>query len=293
MAAANGWKPTLRYSPVNGIIVDWGIGSQPFAMCGMPTAQCEAPPPTPQPESCCDPVDSIEAVDTCDWFRWVPEVGVGVPDIAEEMVASYARRAGILFAEKSWVLRRQVTLRLQPGVHRYPLTPFEGERVVGVISIDSKQGACDCDNRHGGVFIGHVRVDQARQELVVQPAVGACGCHVGTSGPEWLLVTVWARPTEDSCEHDAFLYERYRHEITKGARSMLITEVHAYGSYKTNRGYANGRGDAYTFGRADRMMQDFERDARKARVEVTLGNAVSTPQPAPIFAIQRGGFHRR
>jgi hypothetical protein len=41
------------------------------------------------------------------------------------------------------------------------------------------------------------------------------------------------------------------------------------------------------------MMQDFERDARKARVEVTLGNAVSTPQPAPIFAIQRGGFHRR
>lgn len=292
MANTNGWKPTLRYSPVNGIIVDWGIGSQPFAMCGMPTPQCETPEPTPQPDPCCDPVDSIEAVDTCDWFRWVPEIGVGVPDITEEMVASYARRAAITFAEKSWALRRQITLRLQKGVYRYPLAPFEGERVVGVISIDSKQGACGCENHHGGVFIGRVLVDQARQELVVQPAPGACGCHVSSDGPEWLLVTVWARPTEDSCDHDAFLYERYRHAITLGARSMLITEVHAYGSYKTNRGYANGRGDAFTFGRADRMMQDFLREARKARVEMTDGNSVSTPPPASIFGNNRGGFRR-
>lgn len=283
MSQPRGWKPTLRYSPVNGIIVDWGINGQPFSMCGMPERSCEAPQPAAPAPGCdaCEPV--VEAVPTYDWFRWVPEIIVGVPGANEDMAASYARRAAVEFATNARVLRRQVAIALQPGVMRYPIEPFEDERAIGVSSIDSAQGACAC-NGSEGVFVGTVRVDQARQEIVIDPAANACGCHVGRTGPRHLLATVWAAPTEDSCRHDAFLYERYRDAIAKGARSAFLSEAHAYGSYKTNRGYASARGDALMFQRADRMRLEFERDMRRAKVEAETGNQISSEAPPNVWA---------
>lgn len=280
MATPRGWKPTLRYSPVNGIIVDWGINGEPFAMCGMPTRSCEAPPPV-APATACDCAEpGVEPVDTYDWHRWVPEIIVGVPAANEDMAASYARRAAITFATEARVLRRQVAIALQPGVFRYPIEPFEDERAIGVSTIDSAQGRCSCDGSDG-IYVGAVRVDQARQEIVLDvTSARACGCHTGRSGPKHLLATVWASPTEDSCRHDTFLYERYRDAITKGARAMFLAEAHAYGSYKTNRGYASARGDTLMFQRADRLEAEFRREMRRAKVSAETGDVIdNTPVP--------------
>lgn len=37
---------------------------------------------------------------------------------------------------------------------------------------------------------------------------------------------VWAAPTEDACEHDVFLYDAFRADITLGARLYYANAVH-------------------------------------------------------------------
>lgn len=236
-------------------------------------------------EACpCGEAPIVEVVDTYDWYRWVPEIIVGFDEASEDMAATYARRAAREFAIKARVLKRQIYIRLQRGVYRYPLEAFEDEDVQGVSSIESAQGMCNCECHSHGLNIGRVSVNVAKQELQTEPIGGSCGCHVNGHGPEHLLVTVWSAPTEDSCKHDVFLYEQYRREITLGARADFLSEVQAYGSYKTTRGYASFRGDQMMFNRADRMKAEFMAAMRKARVEADTNNAIAVAQPEPLFA---------
>lgn len=287
MSTARGWKPTLRYSPVNGIIVSWGIGNEPFSMCGMPQRNCDGPAPVPptDPDCPCGETPMVEDVPTYAWKRWVPEIIAGFNDASADMASTYARRAAIEFATKTRALRRRIAIPLQDGVLRYPLFPFAGERVHGIISIDSAMGSCQCECSNTGLNIGRVWVDIPTQELRFAPQPGACGCHMAASGPKHLLVEVWAAPTEDSCDHDAFLYETYRAQITMGARADFISEAMAVGSYKTSRGYANFRGDQLMFSRADKLKAEFERAIRKARVEAGTQNAIEPATDNPLFAV--------
>ena len=282
---ARGWKPSLKYSPVNGIIVDFGIGSEVFSACCMPTLPETTYPPVATAADCCGPEQVIELVDTYDWYRWVPEIIVGLESASEDMASAYARTAAIEFARKSRVLQREVLVQLQEGVYRYPLTPFEDESVQGVVSIDSAAGSCQCESSSKGTYIGEVAINIARQELTLShtQSGGACGCHVNGRGPEWLKVTVWAAPTEESCKHDVFLYEQYRTDIQYGARAKFLADAHAYNSYKTSRGYASARGDALMFNRADKMEAMFNRAIVKARVQAYERGAVDNTPPARAF----------
>lgn len=278
----NGWSPNLRYSPVNGIIVDWGHAGTPFSMCGMPTAICETPSPVPQCEPCCGDLPIREAIDTYDWLRWSPEIIAGFESASSDMAATYARRAAREFAIKSRVLKRDIGVKLQDRVHRYPLEPFVGEDVQGVLRIQTERGVCSCSSgQSNGVNLGRVSVDVRRKELVLEPdhTPGCCGVHVNGQGPCQILVTVWAAPTEDSCEHDVFLWDQYRKEITLGARAAFIDETIAYGAYQTFRGSANFRGDSLMFARSDKMRREFEIAIRKARVEAHSDNFLQVSKP--------------
>lgn len=259
--AQKGWKPSLRYSPVNGIIVDWGIGAETFSMCGMPKPACPAPSPVkPAEPVCCGEEPMIEPVATSSWSRWTPEIEVGLQDASTDMAASYARRAAIQFAKESRVLQRQIALCLTEGTTRYPVEAFDQERVQGIITVASREGQhCMCCGS-GGHPIGEVRFDIARQELIFSP-------RNWRTTPRKLLITVWAAPTEDACEHDEFLYEQYRSEITEGARGMMIAEAHAYGQYQTSRGYANFRGDAMLLQQAEALKMNMRKAARRIRVD--------------------------
>lgn len=284
MSTAQGWKPTLRYSPVNKIIIDWGVNGEPFSMCCLPAPVCPGPAPVPQTPDCQGGDPIVELVDTTDWYRWVPEIIVGFDDASEDMAATYARRAAIEFSRKTRVLKRQVAIHLQPGVTRYPLHPFTDERAEGVLQIESAQGHCACESctSHTLVNVGDVRVDRAKQELVFYPSHGCCGRHFHARGPEHLLVTLWVAPTEDSCRHDEFLYEQYRSEVTIGARAAFIGEAHSMGSYKTTRGYANFRGDSMMFQRADKMRTQFETAMRKTKVDAAIGEAHAIEKGSPF-----------
>jgi hypothetical protein len=186
MATAAGWKPTLKYSPRNGIIVDWAHGSQPFSMCCLPQRDCTPPTPAKPAPACTTALPMAETVETRDWHAFVPEILAGISGATEDMAAAYARQAGIEFAQKAWVLQRDVVMELQPKIYRYPFEPIGEERVVGALFILSSEGPCAC-NGSGGVFIGEVSVDQSRQELVLANTVraGCCGAHVNRRGPKF------------------------------------------------------------------------------------------------------------
>lgn len=283
---SRGWSPNLRYSPINGIIVNWGINGEPFSMACMPTPVCHTPSPVaPVCEPCCGDLPVREAIDTYDWLRWSPEIIAGFESASSDMAATYARRAAREFATKAHVLKRQIGLCLQKGVFRYPLEPFVGEDVQGVMRIETATGMCACEAMPSApINIGKVAVDVRKQELVITPqGFGCCGTHIDGRGPCSILVTVWAAPTEDSCEHDVYLWDEYRREITLGARAAFIDETMAYGSYVTYRGASNFRGDALMFARADKLKAEFEREMRKARVAAHTDNAITVHQPGGVF----------
>lgn len=211
----------LRYSPVNFLIVDWGSNGRAFNDCGLPQPRpCDEP--AEGSPAACRPLDITEAIDTFDWERWLPEVIVGIEDPDEEIAANYVRQAAIEFCKGGRVLQREVIVELQPGLTVYPVFPYDGEQIVGVISASHDQhGCCESSSQlYGSAFGLNYRLDTARNELHVHPLHGS-HCCVGR-----LRLRVWSAPTEDACAQDVFLYDSFRAEITAGARLQYATAVH-------------------------------------------------------------------
>jgi hypothetical protein len=207
---------TLRYSPVNWLIVDWGFNGTAFADCGLPAA---APCPedgetTPPP---CRSLPIQEAIDTYDWARWLPEVIVGIEDPDENIAADYVRRAAIEFSRGSRVLQREVVIELQDGITRYPVFPYEGERIDGVIGMRLDNGdCCACSGTAGVVYGVEWSVVGARTEMILSRVPRG----------RLLRLLVFSAPAEDACVHDVFLYDRFHWEITLGARLLYANAVH-------------------------------------------------------------------
>jgi len=218
----------LRYSPVNHLIVDWGFNAQAFNDCGLPQPRCwDDIPDTQGPAPRCNPLPIREAIDTYDWERWLPEIIVGIDEADEEIAASYAREAAIIFCRDARVLQREIIIEWQPDEHVYPVFPYQGERIVGVLrAARDTHGCmtCSCGPRDGhgtrnDLFGLHYSLDTARNEITLQ-AIGPC-----TVG-ERVRLLVWSTPTEDACEHDVFIYEHYRRPIAQWARRNYARAVH-------------------------------------------------------------------
>lgn len=215
----------LRYSPVNGMIVTWGVGARAFSSCGLPQPlrRYAAASAYDVVDECC-PIEPIaEPVDWADWGRWLPEVGVGIADFDEEIAAAYVREAAIEFAREARVIQRSVFLQLQPGVMMYPIEPYENERVVGIMAVIDgeyklRTGGVEVSERFGATLQHGTNNVILRQEIV------ECACGRGGRGMIELLV--WAAPTEDACIHDKLLYDQYRRVITAHARTMYATAFH-------------------------------------------------------------------
>lgn len=207
----------LRYSPFNYLVVDWSFNGQRFSDCGLPKApECPADPEErPAP---CRALPLQEAIDTYDWARWLPEVIVGIDDPDEEIAANYVRQAAIEFCKNGRVLQRTVVVELQAGVNVYPVWPYEGERIVGLIEAQSDDGV-DCGCSGGGGRIGPADwvLDVARNELRLRGKV---------RDGLLLALRVWSAPSEDACAHDVFLYDHFRADITLGARLAYARAVH-------------------------------------------------------------------
>lgn len=214
-----------RYSPVNWLIVDWSFGASNFDDCCLPQPKDCPDPPDPVPEVCKTPLLVQEAIDTYDWMRWLPEVIVGIDDPDEEIAANYIREAAISFARRSRVMQRQILIPLQPKVCTYPVFPYVGENIVGVIgaAFDDMQPCC-C-HTHCAAFMPNnidFSFDLARNEIRLESDRSDSCCGKA----RMLRVLVWAAPTEDACFQDTFLYEHFRKPIAQEARRTYARAVH-------------------------------------------------------------------
>lgn len=213
----------LRYSPVNYLIVNWGHSGQAFNDCGLPEPQpCEEN--DPEAPGTCDPLPIAEAIDTIGWAKWLPEVIIGIEDPDEEIAASYVREAAIEFAKYTRCLQRQILIPLQPGIYTYPVEPYDQEQIIGLIGSgydDEPANPCCGSRVHSYVPRGfRVTLDTARNEVHLESPHGCCWEN------KTLRLLVWSAPTEDACEHDEFLYERFRADITSGARLNYANALH-------------------------------------------------------------------
>lgn len=214
----------LRYSPVNGMIITWGIGAQSFSSCGLPRPlRNSAGHNVYAKDDCCHHEQIQPSITWADWGRWLPEVGVGIPDFEEEIAAAYVREAAIKFATEAKVIQRSVFLQLQEGVMAYPLEPYENERIVGVMAVLDgnyrlRTGGADVTESLGAVM------QHGTNTVLLRPELVDCACRRGGRGIIELLV--WAAPTEDACLHDKMLYDQYRRVITAHARAMYATVYH-------------------------------------------------------------------
>ena len=155
----------LRYSPVNWLIIDWSFNGQRFSDCGLPSPPpCEEP--TEDSPAPCRALPIQEAIDSYDWARWLPEVIVGIEEPDEEIAANYVRQAAIRFCKEGRVLQREIVVELQPGVTTYPVFPYDGERIIGVIGMRMDGGnACGCNGTGGSYGSMEWQLDVARNEL--------------------------------------------------------------------------------------------------------------------------------
>lgn len=208
----------LMYSPWNYLVVDWSFNGGRFNTCGLPKAP-DCPEETEENPAPCRVLPIQEAIDTYDWARWLPEVIVGIEDPDEEIAAHYVREAAIEFCKEGRVLQREVVVELQPGVSTYPVFPYEGEQIIGVIAIHTPTGACGCDGAaQTSGYDGAIQwsLDVARNELHLK----------GAPSKGLVALLVYSAPTEDACAHDVFLYDRFRADITLGARRAYASAVH-------------------------------------------------------------------
>lgn len=217
----------LRYSPVNYLIVNWGFNGNAFNDCGLPEPQpCGETTEGSSASTDCCPLPIQESIETMNWETWLPEVIVGIDEPEEEIAASYVREAAIEFAKYTRVLQRQILIPLQKDVCVYPVEPYDDEQIIGVIGAGlDDEPACECSgDRCQGYTPDGVgfTLDVARNELHLEGA----RCGDCTSRCRVLRVLVWSAPTESACLHDVFLYERFRKDITVGARFNYATQVH-------------------------------------------------------------------
>lgn len=214
----------LRYSPVNGMIITWGVGVQSFSSCGLPQpVRNSAGQNVYVEDECCHHEQIQPSLTWADWGRWLPEVGIGINDFEEEVAAAYVREAAIKFTTEAKVLQRSVFIELQQGVLAYPLEPYENERIVGILAVIDgdnrlRTGGAKVEDRLGAVM------QHGTNTALLRPEIVECACRRGGRGIVELLV--WSAPTEDACLHDKLLYDQYRSVITAHARALYATVYH-------------------------------------------------------------------
>lgn len=242
----------LRYSPVNWLIVDWSFNGQAFSDCSLPSpSPCDETEETAAP---CRAIPIQEAIDTYDWARWLPEVIVGIDEPNEEIAANYVRLAANQFAKGARVLQRELTVQLQPGIQVYPVYPYEGEVIEGVIAAKLNGRVCGCNERMEGV---EWQFDTARNELYI---------HGNLRGE--VKVLVYSAPALDSCYADKFLYDHFQFEIQLGARFM-----YALANHYRDRALMASIPNADTFARAILM----------SKTKAMRGSSSSQMRPSTAF----------
>lgn len=132
--------------------------------------------------------------------------------IEQQMAEDYVRKALIDFCVKSQILRRTTEVELIECADEYLLDLNDCERVVSLREVCGyeilKEEPCTRPNCYG-------------RSVWFVPPNNLKISHAPVESGERVRVVVAVAPTQDCCEVDKFIYERYREVIIDKALALL------------------------------------------------------------------------
>lgn len=204
-----------------------------------------------------------DAYQKVDIDEFLPELRLEIPELPDDVLMSYVRRAAIDFCERSRVLQRVVTICLQECVPNYLLESPDCMRIVAVT------GICrSCGGDYQRLTSSPCHVPCLNRAAWWDQNEGSIWLHPAPSQPDNIMVRVAVAPEQDACELDAVLFNKYREAIIAGTRSFL---------------YAIPRREWSSQPQADAARAEFDRRIASAGVDRLLGGQQGTTTMRTVF----------
>lgn len=148
----------------------------------------------------------VEFVSLTEFLPRVTLIAKGVPD---DVALEYLRQAAQTLARDSRLLKRELRLDVQAGVRDYYLDNGEHEQVHYVDKVELKSGQISpCFCKDGFDF-------EPNDKIILHKTPKVDGEHQ-------LYVSYFAIPSQNACEVDTLLFDRYHDVVVNGALASLL-----------------------------------------------------------------------
>lgn len=209
----------LIRSPVNGMIISWGYENVSFPRCALPRElqlqNCEC-----IQNVCKEDVILDEELSRTDWYKFIPETGLGISNFNLDVASSLIRDAAIELCKRAKCLQRKFRLYVQKDIHEYPLQSVQEERPIAVLCAMSTD---------------YYKYDRANHMLELDLALTSKNTLSIASkdlykyNGEYIDVVMAYAPTEESDTCDMILYDEFKKAIVLHARRRYL-ELLGYGN---------------------------------------------------------------
>lgn len=152
----------------------------------------------------------VEFMDIADILPRVTLVAQGVPD---SIAIEYIRQSAYTIARESRLLERTARITLQAGVADYYLEPGS-EQIILLKSVELKDGCCKRKRCFEPLRVCDGFRFFPPDKIVIDELPKVDGGE--------LEIVYYAAPTQDTCEIDRLLYDRYHDVIVHGALASLL-----------------------------------------------------------------------
>lgn len=184
--------------------------------CGCIKPRCNSS--TPAMFTCDNDGRDVEFISLTEFLPRVTLVAKGVP---EDVALEYLRQAAQTLARESRLLKRELRLDVQAGVRDYYLANGDNEQVHLIHSVQYDKGAdgSGCASSSCFVALKACRSDTFRFEppdkvILTKPPKA--------DGEGTLFVQYFAIPTQNACEVDKLLFDRYHDVVVNGALANIL-----------------------------------------------------------------------
>ena len=159
----------------------------------------------------------VEFIDLEEFLPRVTLVAKGVPD---DVALEYIRQSCQTLARDSWLLKRTAYIDVQAGVKDYYIESGDNEQVYLIHGINLGKGRCwiGCSTNCFVPLKGY-----RNEAFTFEPSDKIILSRIPKEDKEnQLKVDYLAMPTQNACQVDKLLYDRYHDVVVNGALSNLL-----------------------------------------------------------------------
>lgn len=148
----------------------------------------------------------VEFISLTEFLPRITLIAKGVPD---DVALEYLRQSAQTLARESRLLKRELRLDVQTGVRDYYLEQGENEQVHYVEKVELTSG------QHSPLACKNGFDFEPSDKIILHNAPKA-------DGENQLFVRYFAIPSQNACDVDKLLYDRYHDVVVNGALADLL-----------------------------------------------------------------------